>query len=195
MKTKLLSRTAWLGCGLFSAWLALSFLVTIRSYSYSDQATYNDVQIATDEGLIFFRVPLARLAPGYDASTNWTTYTRQAGSDGSSDRWVASSTRGTKFRIREYLDMLSRSRGHTDTMSIGRFHGFAYAWFDASWTPPSRPGPVLWILAPIWAILAICATAVGIPLFFRVTYGIRSILLLTAVVATVLLLPTLHGQT
>lgn len=178
--------------GLILASVATSALLIVRSYNYSDHLTYSDVELSTDEGLFSIMIPLARLAPGHKASNNWQTYTRHRINEWTSDRWVTAGG-GTKFRAREYFAMLGDS-GNDDTISTRIFMGFGYVFVDSSWTSASRPGPLLWIVVPIWAVAAISTAAIGTSLCVRARFGIRSLLLFTAIAAAMLLLPTLQAS-
>jgi hypothetical protein len=170
--------------------VAASLLLTVRSYSYSDHLTYSDVELSTDEGLFSLIVPMARLAPGHEASNDWRTYTLSKATGMRTERWVAG--RGTKFRVREYVVMLGK-RGDDETLSSGMVSGFGYVLVDATWTSNSRPGHLLWLIAPIWAVAAVSTAAIGIPIYLRARFGIRSLMFFTLIAAGILLLPTLHA--
>lgn len=174
------------------AGIAASILLTIRSYSYSDHLTYYDVELSTDEGLFSMMVPIARLAPGHQATNDWKSYTLLKTNGWATERWVAG--RGTKFRVREYFAMLE-PRGDDDPIRSGMSSGFGYVLFDAAWTSARRPGPLLWIIVPIWAVAAVSIAAIGVPLYLRARFSIRSLMLFTLVAAGILLLPTLRAPT
>lgn len=174
------------------AGVAASILLTVHSYSYSDHLIYSDVELSTDEGLFSMMVPMARLAPGHQATNAWTTYKLSKANGWPTGRWVAGS--GTKFKVREYIEML-RQRGEDETIRSGMFLGFGYVLADASWTSNSRPGSLLWITAPIWAVFAVIIAAIGVPTYLRARFGIRSLMLFTLLAAGILVLPTLHAPT
>lgn len=177
--------------GLIFVGAAASILLSVRSYSYSDHLTYSDVNLSTDEGLCSIMVPLARLAPGHEAVNNWQTYTLQRANVWTADRWVTASG-GTKFKIREYVEMLGK-RGNDESLSSGMACGFGYVFVDATWTSDSRPGPLLWLIAPVWAVAAISTAAIGVPLLLRARFGMRSLMVFITIAAVILLLPTLHA--
>lgn len=177
---------------LILASVAASASLIVRSYTYSDHLTYSDVELSTDEGLFSIMIPLARLAPGHKAYNDWRTYTRHRIDEWTTDRWVTAAG-GTKFRAREYFAMLGQA-GNDDTISTGIFMGFGYVFVDSTLTSASRPGPLVWIVVPIWAVAAISTAAIGALLCMRARFGIRSLLLLTAIAAVILLLPTLQAS-
>lgn len=189
MRPKNAAQHIRLAAVLVVAGVAASTLLAVRSYSYSDHLTYNDVELATDEGLLSVMVPLVRLAIGHEAKNDWKTYTLVKVNGWKTERWAAG--RRTKFRVREYVAMLGQ-RGDDETIRSGMFLGFGYVLADAAWTSNSRPGSLLWIIAPIWAVGAVSIAAIGVPIYFRARFGIRSLMLLTLVAAVILLLPTLR---
>lgn len=175
---------------LVAAGVAASILLTVRSYSYSDHLTYSDIELSTDEGLFSVMVPMARLAPGHVATNDWKTYTLVKANGWKTERWTAG--RGTKFRVREYFAMLGQ-RGDDKTMQSAMFLGFGYVLADETWTSLSRPGSLLWITAPIWAVAAVGIVAIGVPIYLRARFGIRSLMFFALAAAVILLLPTLHA--
>ena len=191
MKFKIGARQLGFGGIFLLVWMIASILLTIRSYSYSDHLTYSDVELSSDEGLTSIMLPLAFLAPGHDASSDWRTYTRYNAKGWLTDRWVSSSG-GSKLRARDYFTMLGK-RGNDKTIRSGMFCGFGFTFADSTWTTASRPGPLLWIVAPIWVVTALIAFFTGMAYFFRVQFGLRSLIILTAVTAVLLTLPTLHA--
>ncbi|GAA5504872.1 hypothetical protein Rcae01_00311 [Novipirellula caenicola] len=175
---------------LVAAGVATSVLLTIRSYSCSYHLTYSDVELSTDEGLFSVMVPLARLAHGHDATNRWETYTLAKANGWQTDRWVGGG--GTKFKTREYFAVISKS-GDDAAIQSRTFLGFGYLLADSTLTSVSRPGSLLWIIAPIWAVVAVGIAAIGMPIYFRARFGIRSLMILTLAAAVILLLPTLHA--
>lgn len=169
-----------------------STMLTVRSYSFSDHLTYSDVELSMDEGLLSVMLPMARLAPGHEAQNVWKTYTLAKHNGWKTEKWAAGP--GTKFKVREYFAMFGQ-RGDDETMSSGMLFGFGYVLVDATWTSASRPGSLLWITVPIWAVAAVGIAAIGVPLYFRTRFGIRSLMLFTFVAAVILLLPTLRSPT
>jgi len=177
---------------LVAAGVAAAILLTVRSYSFSDHLTYSDVELSTDEGLFSLMLPMARLAPGHKATNDWKTYTLVKHNGWKTERWAAG--RGTKFKVREYFAMLGQ-RGDDETMRAGTFLGFGYVLVDVTWTSASRQGSLLWVIAPIWAVAAVGIATIGIPIYFRARFSIRSLMLFAFVAGIILLLPTLRSPT
>lgn len=192
MKHKIGARQLSFGVILFLVWMIASILLTVRSYSYSDHVTYSDVELSMDEGLTSMMLPLALLSPGHDASNSWRTYTRYKEKSWVTESWVTSNG-GSKFMVRDYFAILGK-RGNDKTISTGMFCGFGYTFFDNTWTSDSRPGPLLWLVAPVWAVTGLITFVICMALFLRVQFGLRSLIILTAVAAVLLTLPTLHAS-
>jgi hypothetical protein len=85
-------------------------------------------------------------------------------------------------------------KGHQDeTLRSGMFYGFGYLLADQSGTSASRPGYLLWLIAPTWSVTAVIAITLAVPMFLRSKFTLRALMIFIAIAAGVLVLPTLHA--
>lgn len=174
-------RTVALTFALIAAWLACSTLLTIRSYWRSDSLTLTDVTVRAEEGLIWLRVPLVRLARTEEATTQWTTYKRR----NDAPVWETETTEIITLRL-----MVENIEATVET-DAGLLWGFGY--LTASNMSNARPGRCITVIAPIWAVSAMLTIVVGVFIRRRIRFGLRSILVGTALVGGLLWLLALRA--
>ena len=177
-RRKLLSLT----CVLVVAWLVSSTLLTVRSYWRSDSLTLADLTIRAEEGLIWLRVPLVRLARTEEATTEWTSYRHRRGQP----VWESEGTEMITLRLQVKN---SRLEGSQDDIRF--MWGFGYD-MD-SWLSGSRPGPCIKLIAPIWAVAAVLTVVAGVFSRRRIRFTLWSLLVVISLVGGVLWLLTLRA--
>jgi len=173
------------------AWASVSYLLTVQSYSHSETLTYSDVTLTVDEGLVSLLIPLTRLADGHNATSDFQIYSLHKENGWATDRWVTVDG-STRFRTREYLDIIRKSGQH-ETYRIGTRYGFGYVLIDQRGTSSSRPGFLLWLIVPIWSVIAACTTLISLLSISRPRVSLRALMILTAVAALLAVLPTLRA--
>ena len=161
--------------------LAISAAISLSSYWRSCRIQYFDASIATDEGLLWAFVPLARMTPDHKPTTDLTVYAPDP-SPVTDFRFMWTS--GIKHRVpmRDFIPY-ERMNGRNGLL-VG---GFGY--HVQSWMGRGRPGPGVMLICPIWFPLFIifCALAV---VRWR-TFSLRFLMLVTTFSALIVWLLTL----
>lgn len=152
-------------------------LLHVSSYWRSVSLTVLDLRLVTDEGLIGVQVPLTRLARRESPQTRLLVY----GTDPNGRRWVSGDRGRTPFRT--FL--------HLDGIDAPMFADFGY--WKGDWQSRARPGPFIYLYMPVWFV-ALTGFGVSLAVYFRkLRFGIRTLLLLTALCGIAVCLITLHS--
>lgn len=156
-----------------------SALATWRSYTRSDSLTLIDATVCTDEGLLSLQIPLVRLAPREEPTTQWLTYKR------GNNMWETEDG-GGKATLKNWMSMLDRVRCEGGTVA-----GFGY--WKGAWQSSSRPGPFIVVFIPIWVAIATALALVATMYWFRIRFTLATMLLGTTCVGGLLWLLLLRA--
>ena len=157
-----------------------AYVVTNRSYQYSDSLTFLDATICTDEGLISLQIPLILRSKSHQPLAQWMTYARGPNS------WDAPDG-GGKATLRHWMSILDQTR-----CEGGMFSGIGY--WKGSWQSDSRPGPFLVVFVPIWIAIVAIAPFLTILWMRRLRFRLLTMLLATLCAALLLALLTLRAD-
>jgi hypothetical protein len=160
--------------------IACAIVVTWHSYHRSISVTFCDATLSTDEGAISLLIPLVKLAANQNFDTNVTVFRRGQimweGPNGLAkctlDNWMA-----------QYDQKWFRGWSLAD-----------FGYWLGGWQNDARPGPFIVIFVPIWFICALAFLTFAVMPRNWLRWSIRSMLVLTSLVAVCLWLLTLREK-